>query len=175
MKFVETAVASPVARLTLVASERGLAAVLWENDDPNRVRLGPRRENRTDRTLVETARQLEAYFAGRLKRFELPLDFHGTPFQKSVWEALLTIPFGETRSYADIARQVGRPTAFRAVGAANGKNPISIIAPCHRVIGSGGDLTGFAGGLAAKRMLLGIERQESEAQSVFAFGEAVAA
>jgi methylated-DNA-[protein]-cysteine S-methyltransferase len=87
----------------------------------------------------------------------VPLDFKGTEFQKSVWKALLTIPFGETRSYGEIARQIGRPTAFRAVGAANGRNPISIIAPCHRVIGSNGALTGFAGGLAAKERLLGIE------------------
>ena len=87
----------------------------------------------------------------------MPLDFKGTEFQKSVWRALLTIPFGETRSYGQIARQIGKPTAARGVGAANGKNPISIIAPCHRVIGSTGALTGFAGGLAAKERLLGIE------------------
>jgi methylated-DNA-[protein]-cysteine S-methyltransferase len=87
----------------------------------------------------------------------VPLDFKGTEFQKSVWKAPLTIPFGETRSYGEIARQIGKPTAVRAGGAANGKNPISIIAPCHRVIGSNGALTGFAGGLAAKERLLGIE------------------
>ena len=93
----------------------------------------------------------------------MPLDFKGTAFQKSVWAALLTIPFGETRSYGDIARQIGRPTASRAVGAANGKNPISIIAPCHRVIGSTGALTGFAGGLATKERLLGLERARAGA------------
>jgi len=93
----------------------------------------------------------------------VPLDFKGTAFQKSVWAALLTIPFGETRSYGDIARQIGRPTASRAVGAANGKNPISIIAPCHRVIGSTGALTGFAGGLATKERLLGLERARAGA------------
>jgi methylated-DNA-[protein]-cysteine S-methyltransferase len=91
----------------------------------------------------------------------VPLDFQGTEFQKSVWQALLTIPHGETRSYGAIARQIGRPTAIRAVGAANGRNPISIIAPCHRVIGSTGKLTGFAGGLAVKERLLGIERGSS--------------
>ena len=107
--------------------------------------------------------QLGAYFAGKLKTFAIPLDFMGTEFQKSVWEALLTIPFGETRSYGEIARQIGRPTASRAVGAANGKNPISIIAPCHRVIGSTGELTGFAGGLAAKQYLLAIESERSGA------------
>jgi methylated-DNA-[protein]-cysteine S-methyltransferase len=102
-------------------------------------------------------RQLSDYFAGTRTHFDLPLDFHGTDFQKSVWAALLTIPFGETRSYAEIARQLGRPTAFRAVGAANGKNPISIVAPCHRVIGTNGALTGFAGGLEGKAFLLELE------------------
>jgi methylated-DNA-[protein]-cysteine S-methyltransferase len=107
--------------------------------------------------LVETEKQIGAYFAGTLKAFTVPLDFAGTDFQKSVWHALLTIPFGETRSYAEIARQIGRPSAVRAVGAANGRNPISIIAPCHRVIGSNGALTGFAGGLEAKQLLLRLE------------------
>jgi len=89
------------------------------------------------------------------------LDFAGTPFQREVWAALLTIPFGETRSYGDIARQIGNPSAVRAVGAANGRNPISIIAPCHRVIGASGNLTGFAGGLQAKQYLLALEGRES--------------
>ena len=151
-------ISSPVGRLKLVASERGLAAILWENDDPERVRLEPLVEDPSDPILIETERQLASYFAGKLKAFDVPLDFKGTAFQKSVWAALLTIPFGETRSYGDIARQIGRPTASRAVGAANGKNPISIIAPCHRVIGSTGALTGFAGGLATKERLLGLER-----------------
>lgn len=151
-------IASPVGALTLVASQKGLAAVLWENDDPDRVRLGALVADGGNPILLEAERQLGDYFAGRLKAFTVPLDFKGTEFQKSVWRALLTIPFGETRSYAQIARQIGRPTAFRAVGAANGRNPISIIAPCHRVIGSNGALTGFAGGLAAKERLLDIER-----------------
>lgn len=153
-KIIDT----PVGRLTLVASERGLAAVLWPDEDPRRVPIGPRVEDPEHPVLVETGRQLRAYFDGTLKRFTVPLDFHGTAFQISVWQALLTIPFGETRSYAEIARQIGRPTAFRAVGAANGRNPISIIAPCHRVIGTGGALTGFAGGLEAKEHLLRMER-----------------
>lgn len=111
--------------------------------------------------LKETERQLLEYFAGQRRRFELELDFAGTDFQIRVWQALLTIPFGETRSYRDIAIQIGQPTAVRAVGAANGRNPISIIAPCHRVIGSSGSLTGFAGGLAAKQLLLSLEGQQS--------------
>jgi methylated-DNA-[protein]-cysteine S-methyltransferase len=149
---------SPIGVLNLVASSSGLAAVLWENDDPKRVRLGPTSEDATDAILIEARRQLKAYFAGDLKVFTLRLDFRGTDFQKSVWKALLTIPFGETRSYSDIARQIAKPKAPRAVGAATGRNPISIIAPCHRVIGSNGALTGFAGGIAAKEYLLRLER-----------------
>lgn len=154
---------SPVGRLTLVASDRGLTAILWENDDPHRVRLGAMTRNDAHPMLCETESQLREYFAGMRKAFTLPLDFVGTDFQKKVWAALLTIPFGETRSYAQIARQIGQPTAVRAVGAANGRNPISIIAPCHRVIGASGKLTGFAGGLEAKARLLALEATGSGA------------
>ena len=107
--------------------------------------------------LAEAALQLGEYFEGQRTRFTVPLDFTGTAFQREVWQALLTIPFGETRSYRQIAEQIGRPSAVRAVGAANGRNPISIIAPCHRVIGTDGTLTGFAGGLGAKALLLALE------------------
>jgi methylated-DNA-[protein]-cysteine S-methyltransferase len=148
---------SPVGDLTLIASDAGLAAILWEDDDPARVKLGPRAEAPDHLVLAETERQLGAYFAGERRGFDLPLDLRGTGFQKAVWAALLTIPFGETRSYAQIAEAIGRPTATRAVGAANGRNPISIVAPCHRVIGKNGALTGFAGGLAAKAYLLRLE------------------
>lgn len=148
---------SPVGALTLVASDAGLTAILWENDRPGRVKLGAMEGMPDHPVLAEAERQIHGYFAGERTRFDIPLDFRGTDFQKSVWAALLTIPFGETRSYGEIARQIGRPGASRAVGAANGRNPISIIAPCHRVIGTNGALTGFAGGLAAKELLLGIE------------------
>jgi len=157
MGYVSRTVASPVGKLMLVASESGLAAILWENDDSDRVRLGSTMEDRGHPVLIAAERQLAEYFAGERKRFDLPLDFNGTEFQKQVWSALLTIPFGETRSYAEIARLIGRPAACRAVGAANGKNPISIVAPCHRVIGANGTLTGFAGGLKAKEYLLQLE------------------
>jgi methylated-DNA-[protein]-cysteine S-methyltransferase len=157
MAYAFTTMASPVGELTLVASEKGLAAILWENDDPSRVKLQPRAREDDHPLLMEAGLQLAAYFAGERTRFELPLDFHGTDFQKRVWDALLAIPFGETRSYAQIARAIGSPTALRAVGAANGRNPISIVAPCHRVIGTSGALTGFAGGLDAKRHLLRLE------------------
>jgi methylated-DNA-[protein]-cysteine S-methyltransferase len=143
--------------LKLVANDTGLAAILWENDDPKRVRLSPLEENQNHPTLLETERQLKDYFAGKLEKFTLTLDFVGTVFQKKVWAALVAIPFGETRSYAQIAEKIGHPKAVRAVGAANGKNPISIIAPCHRVIGSNGKLTGFAGGLKTKALLLNME------------------
>jgi methylated-DNA-[protein]-cysteine S-methyltransferase len=150
---------SPVGALTLVASDAGLTAILWENDRPGRVKLGAMEEAPEHPVLAEAERQIQEYFAGERTSFSVPLDFRGTDFQKSVWAALLTIPFGETRSYGEIARQIGRPGASRAVGAANGRNPLSIIAPCHRVIGTNGALTGFAGGLAAKEALLGMERR----------------
>jgi methylated-DNA-[protein]-cysteine S-methyltransferase len=150
-------VASPVGELKLVASDKGLAAILWENDDPKRVRLGELIEAPRHSVLLQTEHQLNEYFAGKRTDFTVALDMTGTDFQKKVWGALLTIPFGETRSYGDIARQIGQPTASRAVGAANGRNPVSIITPCHRAIGSNGALTGFAGGLDAKQYLLSLE------------------
>ncbi|UUA71730.1 methylated-DNA--[protein]-cysteine S-methyltransferase [Cellvibrio sp. QJXJ] len=158
-----TIIPSPVGQLTLIASDQGLAAVLWENEDPNRV--GIEKGQRCDDfpLLVATAQQLGEYFAGTRKVFALPLDFHGTEFQQQVWHALLTIPYGQTRSYLQIAQQIGNEKSVRAVGAANGKNPISIIAPCHRVVGSSGKLTGFAGGLEAKAFLLQLESPAQQA------------
>ena len=155
--YVSSTMPSPVGLLTLVASDTGLAAVLWENDDPKRVPLTIAGEDASHPVLREAERQLKEYFAGTRTAFDLPLDFQGTDFQKRVWAALLAIPFGETRSYGEIARALGNPGASRAVGAANGRNPISIIAPCHRVIGASGKLTGFAGGLEAKARLLALE------------------
>ena len=109
--------------------------------------------------LLKVKQQLAEYFAGQRQQFDLTLDFQGTIFQQRVWQALLSIPYGETCSYKDIARQLGNEKAVRAVGAANGRNPISIIAPCHRGIGSGGALVGFAGGLDKKQILLSLEKQ----------------
>jgi methylated-DNA-[protein]-cysteine S-methyltransferase len=149
---------SPVGNLKLVASDEGLVAILWENDSPRRVRLSELVANDQHPVLVETERQLREYFAGKRKTFSVALDMRGTRFQKDVWEALLAIPFGETRSYGQLAIQLGNPRATRAVGAANGRNPISIIVPCHRVIGSSGKLTGFAGGLHTKAHLLNLEQ-----------------
>lgn len=160
MTYAYKTMPSPVGRLKLIASDTGLAAVLWENDPAGRVRLSPVTENDNHPVLVETEKQLQLYFSGNLTQFSLPLDPKGTDFQKQVWNALLTIPFGETRSYGQIAQQIGNPKAVRAVGAANGKNPLSIIAPCHRVIGANGSLTGFAGGLDVKDYLLTLEKSQ---------------
>jgi methylated-DNA-[protein]-cysteine S-methyltransferase len=157
MTYAFKFVSSPVGLLKLVASDSALVAVLWENDDPKRVRLGSLVEDVDHPILCLAEQQVGEYFAGARKSFDLPLDFGGTPFQKKVWPELLNIPFGQTRTYGQIANAIGKPRAFRAVGAANGKNPISIVAPCHRVIGKDGSLTGFAGGLEAKECLLGIE------------------
>jgi methylated-DNA-[protein]-cysteine S-methyltransferase len=154
-KFVE----SPVGALKLVASDKGLAAILWENDSPRRVPLTGLVEDNKHPVLLKVEHQLQEYFAGSRRAFDLPLDMRGTTFQKDVWEALLAIPYGETRSYGQLAKQLGRPSASRAVGAANGRNPVSIVVPCHRVIGSSGKLTGFAGGLDVKARLLDMEKK----------------
>lgn len=155
-QFTNT-IASPVGALTLIASDAGLSAVLWENDDPKRVRVGDLIGAPQHPILVQAERELREYFAGERRSFSVPLDASGTVFQKKAWAVLLTIPYGETRSYGQLAAQVGNPKASRAVGAANGRNPISIIVPCHRAIASDGALTGFAGGLDAKRHLLALE------------------
>jgi methylated-DNA-[protein]-cysteine S-methyltransferase len=162
MTYYYKLIQSPVGQLKLIASDNGLTAILWENDNPQRIKLGDPQENNSHPVLLDTERQLNAYFKGDLEKFSLKLDIAGlgTSFQNKVWKALLSIPFGETRSYLQIAQQIGHPKAVRAVGAANGKNPLSIIAPCHRVIGSNGKLTGFAGGLEVKAFLLGLESQD---------------
>lgn len=148
-----TTVDSPLGSLMLTADADGLTGVYMEPHAH-----GP---DSPDAAWVEDAapfadaeRQLDEYFAGERTDFDLPLHAKGTPFQLEVWQALRTIPFGEVRSYGDIAGQIGRPGASRAVGLANGRNPISVIVPCHRVIGSSGSLTGYGGGLTRKRLLL---------------------
>jgi methylated-DNA-[protein]-cysteine S-methyltransferase len=152
-----TIVPSPIGRLGLLATDRGLAAVMWEARLANIGELNAAEDSRHP-ILVEAARQFDQYFAGRRKKFELKLEFHGTDFQKRVWSELLKIPFGETRSYGEIAKRLGNVNAMRAVGGANGQNPIPIVAPCHRVIGASGDLVGFGGGLDVKAYLLNFER-----------------
>ncbi len=148
---------SPVGPLTVVGSDAGLRAILWPTEKAGRVRL-PSTTARDDHPiLVATANQLGQYFAGDLRQFDLPLDPHGTVFQVKAWRALADIPFGQRTSYAEQARRLGHPNAVRAIGSANGRNPLSIVLPCHRVVATSGALTGFAGGLDIKRWLLDFE------------------
>jgi methylated-DNA-[protein]-cysteine S-methyltransferase len=145
---------SPVGNLVLLVSARGLAGLFFGH----RVEAEELpADDSSNRYLNAAENQLEEYFARRRKKFDLPLDVGGTEFQRAVWKQLSRIPFGETRSYGEIAAQIGNPKSVRAVGAANGSNPISVIVPCHRVIGADGALTGFGGGLDLKRSLLEFE------------------
>lgn len=149
---------SPVGRLLLVADEGGLRELLFERGRTAPVIDASWKDN--DRLLREAIRQLRAFFAGERQHFDLELNPQGTGFQQRVWRALQEIPFGETISYRELARRLGNPAASRAVGLANGSNPIAIIIPCHRVIGSNGTLTGYGGGLENKRWLLDFERSQ---------------
>jgi methylated-DNA-[protein]-cysteine S-methyltransferase len=158
MAYFYSSMPSPVGLLTLVSQQDKLVAILWENDRPLRVKLGEMQHAPHSALLMETVKQLQEYFQGKRQQFDLPLRLHGTVFQQQVWQALQGIPFAGTRSYSQIAQQIGNPKAVRAVGAANGRNPLSIVVPCHRVIGQQGQLTGFAGGLAAKKYLLALEQ-----------------
>lgn len=157
MEHAYKIISSPVGPLTLVANSKGLAAILWAHDDPKRVPLGTLTADDRHPTLLATERALARYFKGDRTAFSLTVSLSGTVFQKQVWSALANIPHGQTRTYAEIAQQIGRPAAVRAVGAAIGRNPVSIVVPCHRVVGSNGKLTGFAGGLPAKAFLLKLE------------------
>jgi len=152
---MQTLVPSPLGALLLRASETGLTGLEFETGRHLPGEGLPAAESdRAGQILGQAQAQLEEYFAGRRTRFALPLDLHGTPFQVQVWNALVEIPYGTTVSYGALARQIGRPAAVRAVGAANGRNPVAIVVPCHRVIGANGDLTGFGGGIERKRWLL---------------------
>lgn len=151
-----TVVDSPYGPLTLVATD-GVLSGLYMTEQRHR----PPEETFGEpdpRPFTEAVRQLDAYFAGELREFDLPLRLDGTPFQRGVWELLRQIPYGETRSYGELAQSLGKPGASRAVGLANGKNPVGIIVPCHRVIGASGGLTGYGGGLGRKQRLLAFEK-----------------
>lgn len=156
-----TTLPSPVGTLTIIASERGLRAVLWqhERDRPVPTATTSDDERIGAALLASTVQQLEEYFGGERTAFDIPLDPVGTDFQRSAWAALRTIPYGETVSYGEQARRMGDVRKARAVGGANGRNPISIIVPCHRVVGSDGSLTGFGGGIENKAWLLDHERR----------------
>jgi methylated-DNA-[protein]-cysteine S-methyltransferase len=148
---------SPIGKLLLAASAHGLAGIYFEPHAHFKGSAGWQRDEQ-HALLQETRAQLAAYFAGQRRAFDLPLDTSsGTAFQQAVWQALRTLPYGSTASYLEIAQQIGKPGAVRAVGAANGRNPISIVIPCHRVIASSGALTGYAGGLNNKKALLAME------------------
>ncbi len=153
-----TVIDSPYGPLTLVATD-GVLSGLYMTDQRHR----PPEESfgdPDDTPFAETTEELRAYFAGELQDFSVPLHLHGTPFQRSVWAELRRIPYGETRSYGQLADALGNPKASRAVGLANGKNPLGIIVPCHRVVGADGSLTGYGGGLERKQRLLEFERGE---------------
>jgi O-6-methylguanine DNA methyltransferase len=148
---------SPYGPITVGVSRIGLAVLEFGDHPPNKLQGKQVQWNESVAATELYVRQLQRYFAGQLQRFTLPLDLRGTPFQKSCWQALLQIPYGETRSYAELARAVGKPTAFRAVGMANHSNPVPIVVPCHRVITSDGKLGGYGGGLTMKQELLKLE------------------
>lgn len=154
-----TVVDSPVGPLTLVDDDDALAGLyLHEHKHrPAAASFGPR----DDRLQPALREQLDAYFRGELRDFDVRLSLAGTPFQQQVWSALAGVSYGTTCTYADLAAAVGRPTAVRAVGAANGRNPVCLVLPCHRVVGSGGSLTGYAGGVERKAFLLDLERRDS--------------
>jgi methylated-DNA-[protein]-cysteine S-methyltransferase len=157
-----TTIASPVGELRIIAGEWGVRAILWGAEDAARIASIDDDDELVEDSspvLDQAVAQLEEYFAGTRRQFDLPLDPVGTPFQQSAWMVLRSIPYGKTISYGQQARQLGDPNKARAVGAANGKNPLSIVVPCHRVIGSGGQLTGFAAGLDVKSWLLDHEHQ----------------
>jgi methylated-DNA-[protein]-cysteine S-methyltransferase len=154
---------TPLGKVLIARTTHGLAGLWFESQKWHPAPIDAP-EHPDDPLLREAATQVTDYFAGRRKQFELPLDLQGSPFQQSVWQALRDIDCGATRSYADIARGIGSPQAVRAVGAAVGRNPVSVIVPCHRVLGSSGQLTGYAGGLDRKRALLALESTRQGAQ-----------
>ena len=150
---------SPVGKLLLTGTEAGLKLISFPK---GKMTCTPEADwQKGDNFLREAIRQLDAYFAGRRKIFDLALDPEGTPFQLHVWQALRDIPYGETISYGELARRIGNPRSSRAVGAANGSNPLPIVIPCHRVIGASGKLTGYGGGLEIKKALLTLEQQQT--------------
>jgi len=158
---------SPVEPLLLAADDNGLHLIEFHSPRHPMARLEKWVEGK-NAVLDMTRTQLEEYFSGKRQQFDLPLAPQGTPFQQEVWHTLATIPYGETISYAQLAQRVGKPTAMRAVGAANGRNPLPIVLPCHRVIGADGSLTGFGGGLPTKQFLLELEGALEPMHDLFA-------
>ena len=161
MPALHAIVESPIGPITLASDGGKLTGLYMEVSwhPPKEELLGQRADAADDDVLVKAAGQLESYFAGQLTDFDLPLELQGTGFQRTVWDHLRDIPYGETISYGELARRIGQPTASRAVGLANGRNPISIVVPCHRVVGANGSLTGYGGGIERKQFLLGLEQR----------------
>lgn len=164
MKYYYTIMDSPVGGITLIADDKSLCAIYWPDQVPDEKKFPNLEKKDTSKVLITTVKQLTDYFNGKRTEFDLPLRPVGTDFQERVWQALTTIDYGDTVSYGEIANDIRNPKAVRAVGAAIGKNPISIIIPCHRVIGSNGKLTGFAGGLSTKEFLLNLESGSDKGQ-----------
>jgi methylated-DNA-[protein]-cysteine S-methyltransferase len=167
MEPTHVVVDSPVGTLTLVAVDGALCGLYMvdQRHRPPQESFGAPGDPDAE-PFAATAEQLAAYFAGELTEFDLPLNLRGTPFQGRVWAALQEIPYGETTTYGELAVELGKPSASRAVGLANGKNPVGVIVPCHRVVGSTGSLTGYGGGLDRKRYLLDFERKTSSTEAV---------
>jgi methylated-DNA-[protein]-cysteine S-methyltransferase len=158
-----TVIGSPIGPLTLIAQDGKLSGVRMEitRHEPDAGAFGAAVASESDPVLAAAASQLDAYFRGELTSFDLPLSLEGTQFQRCVWTALQSIPYGETISYGELAGRIGQPSASRAVGLANGRNPVAIVVPCHRVIGADGSLTGYGGGMDRKRYLLALEQRAS--------------
>ena len=154
---------SPIGRLRLVATDEGLSRLLFDQQAGEDLESENGHAGSDDHPVLATATaQLEEYFAGERREFDIPLDLTGTEFQRAAWSALAGVPFGETRSYRQQAEAIGRPRAVRAIGAANGRNPVPIVLPCHRIVGSDGSLTGYGGGLPIKEYLLNHEQAQSQ-------------
>lgn len=166
METTHVVIDSLVGPLTLVATDGALSGLFMDmqRHRPSDETFGAPGDPGSE-PFASVAEQLDAYFAGDLTEFDMPLNLHGTPFQQRVWEALQEIPYGETTTYGELAVEIGRPSASRAVGLANGRNPVSLIVPCHRVVGSTGSLTGYGGGLDRKRYLLDFERKNRSTEN----------
>ncbi|MBI3231409.1 MAG: methylated-DNA--[protein]-cysteine S-methyltransferase [Burkholderiales bacterium] len=158
---------SALGEIKIASSEKGLCSVRFPDHAHWQTEREQGWQERRDHAILQRAvQQLDEYLAGQRQHFELPLDAGGTPFQQRVWQALLSIPYGQTSNYGALAQQIGQPKAARPLGAANGRNPLSIIVPCHRVIGSNGDLVGYAGGLERKRFLLALENRQARLDGI---------
>lgn len=158
MEKLQYQIQSPIGQLYLVASDKGLQGIFWNKQNIKILKVLDQKQP-VEKTLHAAAAQLASYFSGQRKDFDIPLDLEGTTFQRKVWGELSKIPYGKTVSYSDVARKIKNPKAVRAVGSANGKNPVCIVVPCHRVIAADGSIGGYAGGIRIKQQLLALEQK----------------